>query len=249
MKLRLANRAKPYVMAHRGNRVAFPENTISAFQQAVLDGADIIETDLQRTVDGSFLCIHDATLNRTTNGIGLIAELDLDQARSYNAAAARPDLPPESIPTIPELAKAVPEPIAIAFELKSDAFLQPAVCQALCDEIGREGLLERTFILSFSFNRLMALRAVDPGLPIGWITTNRPWTRPGIDMIGPLWPLLLLNPMLALIAHLMGQFVCPLDPTPDVRLPLYRLLGCDAVLSDDPAKTAQALGRSQVKQS
>jgi hypothetical protein len=42
----------------------------------------------------------------------------------------------------------------------------------------------------------------------------------------------------------MGQLVCPLDPTPDQRLGLYRLLGCDAVLSDDPGKTALALGRA-----
>jgi glycerophosphoryl diester phosphodiesterase len=244
MKLPRADHPKPYIMAHRGNRVAYPENTRSAFQRAVLDGADIIETDLQQTVDGVFVCLHDASLDRTTNGSGLVADLGFEQVRSFNAAAARPDLPAEPIPTIPELAQDVPDPIAIAFELKSDTFLEPAVCQRLSDEIRRVHLHDRTIVLSFSLRRLQMLRSVDRDLPIGWITANRPWPRPGMEMIGPFWPLLLLNPLLTLIAHLMGQMVCPLDPTPDARLPLYRLLGCDAVLSDDPGKTAQLLGRS-----
>jgi glycerophosphoryl diester phosphodiesterase len=243
-KLKFPDRQKPYIMAHRGNRVAYPENTCSAFRQAVLDGADIIETDVQLSSDGHFLCIHDATLDRTTDGRGLVAELNFEEIRSCNAATSRPDLPPEPIPTIAELAQVVPEPIVVAFELKSDAFLEPDVCQRFSEELRGAHLHERAITLSFSAQRLHLLRSVDPGLPIGWITTNRPWPQRGMDMLGPFWPLLLANPMLTLIAHLMGQLVCPLDPSPETRLPLYRLLVCDAVLSDDPGKTARALGRS-----
>jgi glycerophosphoryl diester phosphodiesterase len=243
-KLRLPDRKKPYIMAHRGNRAAYPENTCSAFRQAVLDGAAIIETDVQLSSDGHFLCIHDATLDRTTDGSGSVNKLKFEEIRSYNAAASRPDLPPEPIPTIGELAQVVPRPIVVAFELKSDAFLEPSVCQRFSEVLREEHLHERAIILSFSARRLQLLRSVDPGLPIGWITINRPWPQRGMDMLGPFWPLLLANPMLTLIAHLMGQLVCPLDPSPEPRLPLYRLLGCDAILSDDPGKTVRALGRS-----
>jgi glycerophosphoryl diester phosphodiesterase len=242
-KLRLPDRPKPYIMAHRGNRVLFPENTLSAFQQAVSDGADIIETDLQLTSDGAFLCIHDTTLDRTTDGTGVVSELTFEENRSYNAAAARPDLAFELIPTIGEMASVIPETVMIALELKSDAFLKPDTCHRLSEELQREALHERTVLLSFSTPRLAMMRSVDQDLPIGWITGNRPWPHAGNEMFGPYWPLLLLNPMLTLIAHLMGQLVCPLDPTPDTRLGLYRLLGCDAVLSDDPGKTTRALGR------
>jgi glycerophosphoryl diester phosphodiesterase len=233
-------------MAHRGNRLLFPENTLSAFQQAVTDGADIIETDLQLTADGFFLCIHDATLDRTTDGTGIVSELTFEQIRSYNAAATRPDLASEPIPTIGDMATVIPETVMIALELKSDAFLIPDTCRRLSHELRRETLHERTVILSFSTQRLDAMRAVDPDLPLGWITGNRPWPHARMEMFGPSWPLLLLNPLLTLIAHLMGQLVCPLDPTPDQRLRLYRLLGCDAVLSDDPGKTALALGRGSL---
>lgn len=231
-------------MAHRGNRAVFPENTLSAFKQAVADGADIIETDLQVTADGHFLCVHDDTLDRTTDGSGLVADFTLDQARSYNAAATRPDLPAEMIPTLHEVAQVVNAPLVVAFELKSDAFLDRSVCELFSAEIRKLRLEDRVIILSFSAQRLASVRAVDPTLPIGWITTNRPWPHPGMDMFGPYWPLILLNPLLTVMAHLMGQSVCPLDPYPDRRLPLYRFLGCDAVLSDDPGQTMRALGRA-----
>jgi glycerophosphoryl diester phosphodiesterase len=243
-ELHLPDRPKPYIMAHRGNRVLFPENTLSAFQQAVADGADIIETDLQLTVDDVFLCIHDATLDRTTDGTGTVSELTSEEIRSYNAAATRPDLAAEPIPTIEEMAAVIPTSVMIALELKSDVFLEQGTCKRLSEELWREKLHERTVILSFSTQRLDVMRSVDQSLPLGWITADRAWPQPRMEMFGPYWPLLLLNPMLTLIAHHMGQLVCPLDPTPDQRLGLYRLLGCDAVLSDDPGKTALALGRA-----
>jgi hypothetical protein len=80
-------------------------------------------------------------------------------------------------------------------------------------------------------------------LPIGWITLTRAWPLPGVEMLGPLWPLLLINPLYTAMAHRRGQFVCPLDPLPDRRLGLYRLLRCDAVLTDNPELTCKALGR------
>lgn len=97
-EIHIPDRSKPYIMAHRGNRVLYPENTISAFQQAVSDGADIIETDVQVSSDGAFLCIHDPTLERTTDGVGYVSAQSFEQLRSYNAAAAWPNLPHEPIP-------------------------------------------------------------------------------------------------------------------------------------------------------
>ena len=70
-------RPKPLLMAHRGNRVLFPENTIAAFRQAINDRADILETDLHLSSDDEFICIHDASVDRTTNGVGEVNDLSL----------------------------------------------------------------------------------------------------------------------------------------------------------------------------
>jgi glycerophosphoryl diester phosphodiesterase len=134
--------------------------------------------------------------------------------------------------------------VAIAFELKSDRFLDPDVCRRFSEELSKTGLRERSMILSFSVKRLRAMQEVDADLPTGWITMKRAWPPSGIEMFGPFWPLLFINPCLTWIAKLKGQLVCPLDPTPEPRIQFYRFLGCDALLTDDPAKTAQALGRS-----
>ena len=58
------------IQAHRGYSDAFPENTMLAFREAVLAGANCIECDIWNTSDGEYILIHDWTLDRTTNGTG-----------------------------------------------------------------------------------------------------------------------------------------------------------------------------------
>ena len=77
---------KPYILAHRGNQVACTENTMVAFQRALDDGAHVLETDLQVTQDGAFVCIHDDTVNRTTNGKGLVSEMSLSSLKHLSAS-------------------------------------------------------------------------------------------------------------------------------------------------------------------
>ena len=148
------------------------------------------------------------------------------------------------MPTLAELAALLPADVALALELKTDRFLEPEIARRLVEELAAAGVLNRTVVLSFSLARVQAVQAVAPDLPIGWITLSRAWPRPGVQLLGPLWPLLLLNPLYPSLAHRRGQLVAPLDPTPDRRLWLYKLLRCDAVLSDDPASTRAALGRA-----
>ncbi len=241
--LSIPTRPKPYLMAHRGNRVTCPENTIAAFRRAIEEGADILETDLHLTADDAFVCIHDATVDRTTDGSGEVAGMTLSEIKALSAAYGRAEFSAERVPTLAELAAMVPADVAVALELKSDRFLEPKVCRDLVTELDRTGIGAQTVILSFSMARIQAVQAVAPDIPIGWITISGPWPRRGVQMLGPFWPLLLLNPFYVRIAHARGQVVCPLDPLPDKRLQLYRWLGCDAVLSDDPGATARALKR------
>lgn len=239
--LTLPGRSKPYVMAHRGNRALLPENTLAAFQRAIDDGADILETDLHLTADGVFVCIHDATLDRTTDGSGAVAQLPLAALKQLNAAYYRPGAAPQSVPTLAELAAIVPTDRAVALELKTDRFLEAAVCQKLATELEQIGLRQRCVVLSFSLARVQAVKAAAPDIPIGLITVSKFWPVAGIEMIGPLWPLTLANPLFAWLAHRRGQLFCPLDPTPDKRLWYYRLIGSDAIITDNPAETIRRL--------
>jgi glycerophosphoryl diester phosphodiesterase len=242
-RLQIPGRTRPYLMAHRGNRALFPENTFSAFVRAAADGAGILETDLHLTRDQVFVCIHDATVDRTTNGTGDVASFSLEELRQFNAAVSHPDLPPEPVPALEELAEWLPEDVGLALELKTDRFLEDGVVEALLGLLHSKGIYHRTLILSFSRDRLRSIESHDPRLPVGLITISSLWPKPGPAMLGPFWPLLLLNPFYVFVAHRRGQFVAPLDPTPEPRLKYYRLLGCDAILSDHPHLTAPELER------
>ncbi len=239
--LTLPGRQKPYVLAHRGNRALLPENTLPAFQRALEDGADILETDLHLSADGVFMCIHDATLERTTDGSGPVAAKTLAELKQLNAAKGWAGLARMSIPTLAELAAILPPDRAIALELKTDRFLEPVVCRQLADALGEYGVRTRTVVLSFSFERIQAVKRAAPEIPIGLITMSRYLPPRGLEMIGPIWPLALANPLYGWLAHRRGVLFCPLDPTPDKRLWLYRLLGADAVLTDNPAETVRRL--------
>jgi len=96
-------------------------------------------------------------------------------------------------------------------------------------------------LLSFSYDRLQSIRLIAQDIPVGWITLSTPFPVHGVQMVGPFWPLLLLNPLYVQRAHRLNQVVCPLDPAPERRLRLYRWLGCDAILTDNPGRTRQAL--------
>ena len=89
--LAIPGKPKPYLLAHRGNRVRCPENTLAAFRQALADGADALETDLHLTADGVFVCIHDALVDRTTDGRGPVAGMTLAELRTLSASYGRPE--------------------------------------------------------------------------------------------------------------------------------------------------------------
>ena len=75
----------PLIIAHRGASADEPENTLRAFQRAIEQGAQMIELDLDQTADGHVIVIHDATLERTTNMRGRVAELSLAEIRKADA--------------------------------------------------------------------------------------------------------------------------------------------------------------------
>lgn len=240
----LNERPRPLIMAHRGNSAKCPENTLAAFRQAIADGADIIETDVHVSADDVLMCIHDATVDRTTNGQGAVAQLTCAELQHLSASYGQNEFEREIIPTLEQLLEILPESVALALELKSDDFLEEHVCHQLRDLLQRTNALDRTVILSFSRERLRAVDRYAPELPTGLISMTNLLPEKGWSMTGSFWPMMFINPLYTWLAHKSGQVVCPLDPVPDSRLWFYRLTNCDAVLTNDPAQTARALGRS-----
>lgn len=239
--LELPGRSRPYVMAHRGNRAHCPENTLASFQRALDEGADILETDLHLTADGELVCIHDATVNRTTNGSGPVAEKTLVDLKRLSASYGRPEFQQERIPTLDEAMRLLPDDRALALELKTSRFLERTVARQLVTQLRDAGVFERTVLLSFHLDYLQSVQREAPDLPIGLISMTNPIPQSDVQLIGAFWPVMLLNPFYVCMAHRRGLATCPLDPTPDKRIGLYKWLGVDAILTDDPGKTIRLL--------
>lgn len=93
--------ARP-VIAHRGASGQFPENTLLAFREAVAQGADAVELDVRLTLDGVPVVMHDATLERTTDGVGGVGECTLEALRGVDAGRGEP------VPTLEAVLEAFP---------------------------------------------------------------------------------------------------------------------------------------------
>jgi glycerophosphoryl diester phosphodiesterase len=76
---------RPLLFAHRGASLHAPENTLPAFELGARSGADVLELDVHLTKDGKIVVIHDATLERTTNGRGRVSQHDLAAIRGLDA--------------------------------------------------------------------------------------------------------------------------------------------------------------------
>ncbi len=237
----LPGKVKPYVIAHRGNLVACPENTIAAFNKAVADGADILETDLHLTSDNEFVCIHDDTVDRTTDGKGEVAQMTLAELKRLSASCGRAEFKDERIPTLQEVIELLPSDTALLLELKTDRFLEEEVGRRLVKILDNTGIRHRTIVGSFSFARIQTMQTIASDLLTGWLSMSRPFPELRVQVLGPFWPLLLLNPFYVRKAHARGQAVCPLDPEPDSKIWLYKFLGCDAILTNNPEKTRRVL--------
>ena len=76
---------KAFVIGHRGSMLEAPENTLAGFRHAAENGADAVEFDVDFTKDGHAIVIHDATVDRTTDGTGRVCDFTFDEIRKLNA--------------------------------------------------------------------------------------------------------------------------------------------------------------------
>lgn len=232
---------RPFVVAHRGAQTVEPENTLRAFMLALVQGADALETDLRFTRDDEIVLFHDPTLERMTAEEGAVRDYTLAEIKALRTRRPDGTLVAESVPTLAELIAATGGQTPLLLELKDPLFLQEKYARKLVDVLAAGGVLRRSALISFHFDYVQSVRAVCPDIPVGFITLKNPWPKRGAQLLGPLWPLLYLNPTYVALAHRMGSIVAPLDPNPIPRLGYYMALQVDAVLADEPGRTLQTI--------
>ncbi len=86
--------ARPMLVAHRGASSVVAEHTLAAYEEAIASAADAVECDVRLTRDGHLVCVHDRTVNRTSDGRGVVSDLDLPTLDALDFMSWHSDLPP-----------------------------------------------------------------------------------------------------------------------------------------------------------
>lgn len=157
------------VIAHRGGRGLGPENTLAVFRRSLAASADVLEMDLRTTADGHLVVLHDATVDRTTDGRGAVNEMTLAQLKTLDAGYRWTADQGRSFPfrgrgiTVPTLSE-----VLVAFadtplitEIKEK---RPETGQSVCDLLRRHGPAPRVLVASVHAGVLERLRQVCPGV-------------------------------------------------------------------------------------
>ena len=236
-------RGRPFVVAHRGARALEPENTLRAFALSLVHGADALETDLWFTRDHELVLFHDATVERTTDGLGAISGLSLAEIKRLRTRTPQGELIDERVPTLIELIQSTQAQTPLLLELKDPRFLERKFAEQLVKILATQGILERCAIISFHADYVAMVKQVEPAIPTGNVTMWNPLPTGGTnaELLGPLWPLIYLNPLYVWWAHRLGKIVAPLDPTPEPRMSYYLRQGVDAVLADNPQSVIESI--------
>jgi glycerophosphoryl diester phosphodiesterase len=158
---------RPLVFAHRGGGGLFPENTLEAFRYSAQMGVDVLELDVHSTADGALVVIHDATVNRTTNGSGRVSEMTLAEIKKLDAGYRfSPDGEKTfpfrgrgiTVPTLQEIFDSFPE---MTFNVEPKQ-AEPSIVKPLCEMIRARKMSEKVIVGSFRQTAIDEFRQTCP---------------------------------------------------------------------------------------
>ena len=223
-------------IGHRGARGHLPENTLPSFERAISMGCDMIELDVYN-IDGELVVIHDKSVDRTTNGTGLLSSLEFADIRRLDAGNG------SLVPTLAEVINLVDHRCGINIELKGDGTAGP-VC-ALLNRYCAAGWSHRDFLLS-SFNH-GELAESDPAYPRGALFAKLLKDKWQIASDLGAWSVnfdrKLITQSLVEDAHARGYkvLVYTVNTPGDISKMLH--LGVDGIFSDFPDRVIKARSR------
>ena len=218
-----------FTVGHRGVMGVEPENTLRSFRRAEQAGLDLIELDLHLSKDGALVVMHDADVDRTTDGSGAVRDMTLAEIRGLDAGLG------ERVPVFEEVLAAVARPIQA--EIK-DA----AAARVLAGVLRERGETGRVSVLSFHDAALAEMRTLLPEVPTVLVaSTLGPDIVPRAQAVGArLVSLDLTQLTLDLVRRCHAADIAVMAWTVNSAQDwaLARALGLDGAATDLPAEPA-----------
>lgn len=222
------------IIAHRGASGHAPENTLLSYRRALEYGAHMIELDVHETLDGDLVCIHDSTVDRTTNGSGEVHSFTYKELRGLDAGEG------EQIPLLEDVLKYASGKLHVNIELKVIG-----VEKNILDMLERYGMFRDVMISSFFHGTLTAVRALSEQTKTA-ILINKPMdelVRYALD-----FKVNAINPHHGLVtselvteAHSFDMKVYPWTINDAQTLKELLALGVDGLITDFPDRAVKVL--------
>jgi glycerophosphoryl diester phosphodiesterase len=227
-------------IAHRGASAVYPENTLRAFIAAADLGSDMCEFDVRMTRDREVVVIHDATVNRTTNGRGRVAAMNSEAIKRLDAGVRfGAEFRDEPIPTLAEVAAALGgqcgRRCGMDVELK-----ERGLETRVCDILREREVIDDAIVSSFDWDQLKIVRKAEPRLRLALLGEKAPAAllRAAVAMeafaIAPRFNI--ADAALCAEAHHRGLvvYVWTVDDAPTMR----RLIaaGVDGIMTNNPKR-------------
>ncbi|HEX4213092.1 MAG TPA: glycerophosphodiester phosphodiesterase family protein [Candidatus Dormibacteraeota bacterium] len=230
---------RPMVGAHRGNSSEFPENTLAAFRSALDLGVDVVECDVHPSSDGALVVIHDPTLDRTTDGSGLVLHHTLEELRALDAGQG------ERVPLLSELGELVRDRVGLCIEIKQLPVPYADIEQRLVDAIRKLDLIEQTCVISFDHRSVARVGEIEPRLQTGILLASRPvdplslMRAAGAEIYSPQWAS--MDPDLIRMIHASGGVVGTWTVNDAAAIAWCRHARPDSIFTDRPREVLAEL--------
>jgi glycerophosphoryl diester phosphodiesterase len=249
----------PVIIAHRGSRELWPENTMTAFENAISLGIEHLETDVHVSADGVVHCFHDDSLDRITEHSGDLLDLTSSEIAQLDAGYRHRGLAGFefrgqniTIPTFEELVTSFPD-IRVVVDLKHDTVVEP-----FARLVNRLGVGHRLIVGSFDDQRIDGFRELaETDVPTSTgFATSRSWlvaSRSGRGLNGQASALQLPLQMRGLrvvdkklvdVAHEQGLQVHAWTVNDPATMQNLIEMGVDGLVTDRPDVAIEALARN-----
>ena len=247
-------------IAHRGASGAAPEHTFFAYDQAVRADADFLECDLQLSKDGVLVCVHDATVDRTSESTGRVDAFTLAELRKQdfgswfnttNPTKAKPQYVRARIVPFEEQLdcyRTLNPKLRFHVETKVDPAYGDRLETGLVKMLARKGLLDtgdiqrsQILVQSFDLASLERAKRLAPKLPTMFLSAAPPpgqldGTTPAyVDGVSPAAQFLLANPTYIGMAHGKGKVVHTYTVNDQQQMDVLLQQGVDGIFSNEPA--------------
>ena len=226
------------VGGHRGNPAEHPENTLASFRSAIELGVDMIECDVHLSADGELVVIHDHTLDRTTDGSGLVVQRSLADLRQLDAGGG------ERLPVLAEVCELARDRVGLAIELKQIPIPYPGLEEKLVACLAALGMLDQTAVISFHHGSARLAKQLEPRLSVGVLEGARPidpvavLRSAGADIYSPHYGA--MDPELVEAIHAAGAVVGVWTVDDDAAVAWCRACRPDSVFTNRPREIVPA---------